>query len=105
MSEYCCIKMEGILEEPESPIKYESYTRSYLLEYRLCRKLRKNEVIVVETLYYCPWCGKKLPNDLYDKWYEEIEKRFGVTDTLDKDQLKKVSPEFMSDEWWKKRVL
>ncbi len=31
-----------------------------------------------------------------------VEEKFGITDILDKDQLKKISKEYMTEEWWKK---
>lgn len=53
---------------------------------------------------HCPWCGKKLPEDLYDKWWDVLEKEYGITDPRNDDEAK-VPPEFWTDEWWIKRGL
>jgi len=55
-------------------------------------------------IYYFPFCGTKLPFDLADKWYEVLEKEYGITDPSVND-YNKVPPEFRTDEWWKKREL
>ena len=58
----------------------------------------------VQTLYFCPWCGGKLPDAdaLTDKWFKILEEMLpefdGFADTRTPD-------EFKSDEWWKKRGL
>jgi len=26
-----------------------------------------------QELYYCPWCGEKLPPSQRDKWFDELE--------------------------------
>ncbi len=48
-----------------------------------------------KQIKYCPWCGKKLPISLRDKWFDEIYKL----------NLEPESPEipekYLTDEWWK----
>lgn len=102
MSQYCCKKMEGVLEEHNTPLRYVPYTRKYYMEYFPSKQPRTNDVIVAETLYYCPWCGIKLPESLKKAWSEIVKEKFGVTDTLDREQLKTIPQEYMSEEWWKK---
>jgi hypothetical protein len=53
------------------------------------------------TIFHCPWCGAKLPENLGDKWFEEVEKALGTDDFEPRNAPK----EFKSDEWWKKRGL
>lgn len=104
--EYCCIAMEGALVEQNYPIQYESYTRSYYLEYGPLFKDKNTGEIVfaaVDTLRYCPWCGFRFPKDLIHEWTEVVKNKFNITDTLDKKQLKKIPEEYMTEEWWKKR--
>ncbi len=103
---YCCIKMEGALEEYGTPISYTPYTRSYDMAYGTEFKNSETGEItfgVVEPLFYCPWCGVKLPENLFAEWHDEIEK-FDI-DTLDKEQLKKLPEEYLTEEWWKKKGL
>ena len=28
-----------------------------------------------QLLFYCPWCGEKLPPSQRDRWYDELEAR------------------------------
>jgi hypothetical protein len=102
MAQYCCIKMEGVLEEHNSPLQYKPQTRCYYMLYPSMRKPRKNDVFIAETLYYCSWCGIKLPESLKKEWSEIVREKFGITDTLDREQLRAIPQEYMTDEWWKK---
>ena len=104
---HCCIKMEGALEEYGSPLRYVPYSRSYDMEYGTVFKnieTGKDAAIVVEPLKYCPWCGVKLPKNLFQEWVKIIEGKFKI-DTLDKEEIKKVPEEYMTEEWWKKKGL
>ncbi len=51
---------------------------------------------------YCPWCGKKLPEQL-DPW-EWIEYEYGkqYLDNWDTMAPLEVKKEFETDTWWKK---
>jgi len=63
-----------------------------------------------QALFYCPWCGKKLPETLGDEWEEILKKEYNLTinNFFDKkgrwDELK-IPEELRTDEWWKKRNL
>ena len=57
------------------------------------------------VIYYCPWCGKKLPINLSDKWFEILKKEHGIDYPFDDPDRKNIPEEFKSDEWWKKRNL
>ena len=57
-------------------------------------------------LYFCPWCGVKLPPRLHSKIYDVIYEEFGIPYfKLDMDEFIKDHSEFGTDEWWKKRGL
>lgn len=47
-------------------------------------------------IQYCPWCGKKLPDSLREKWFDEPEK-LGYDDPLNDD----IPEEFKSDKWYR----
>lgn len=48
------------------------------------------------SIYYCPWCGTKLPESKREAWFEAIEK-LGIDD-LDSEEI----PEkFKSEAWYK----
>ncbi len=53
---------------------------------------------------FCPYCGKKMPKELSDEWYDILEKEYGIKDPIHCDK-KQVPQEFWTDEWWKKRGL
>jgi hypothetical protein len=46
------------------------------------------------NIYYCPWCGSKLPDSLRDEWFAEME-RLGIDPAEDE-----VPEEFRSSAWW-----
>jgi hypothetical protein len=51
-------------------------------------------------LRYCPFCCKKLPEDLVDAHFDAIRDENGDGRPLDP-----LPEEFKTDEWWKKRGL
>ena len=53
---------------------------------------------------YCPFCGAKMPQNLYGPEYEEtLEKALGKDFCDIKEE--EIPEEFKTDEWWKKRGL
>lgn len=50
---------------------------------------------------FCPFTGKKLPEDLRDEWFDQLDK-LGLEDPWGDDE-DKVPKEFHSEEWWIKR--
>jgi hypothetical protein len=54
---------------------------------------------------YCPWCGTKLPESLFDTRFDILEKEYGIDSPYDDKQKDKIPAEFLTDEWWKKRGL
>lgn len=105
---HCCLGMQGVLEAYGTPVKYIPYKRRYIIQYNSTfqnKETGEDAIGVATRLKFCPWCGNQLPKDLANKWVEEIETKFNVTETLDRDQLNKIPQEYMTDEWWKKRGL
>jgi hypothetical protein len=99
---HCCGHMDKytINGEEDPIIEYESSIRSYTFLLR-----ESNEYIGVnQRLWYCPWCGTKLPEDLIDEWGETLEREYGLTEK-ERDEGSKIPEEFKTDEWWKKRGL
>jgi len=45
------------------------------------------------TIKFCPWCGKKLPESMRDKWFNEMESR-GIDPWSDD-----IPKEFETGEW------
>jgi len=104
----CCIALANAIQEEDNSIFYKPFLREYYLK-RLPvfadGKLVYDNRDVVDTLRYCPWCGTEFPKSLRDEWADEVEKKFSVESILDKEELKKVPEEYMTEEWWRKKGL
>ncbi|MEZ5680649.1 MAG: hypothetical protein R3E14_05060 [Erythrobacter sp.] len=47
-----------------------------------------------QALFFCPWCGEKLPESKRDEWFDAIE-------ALGLDPWNDQAPvEYQSDAWW-----
>lgn len=89
--------MSDFLEDERIPLKYSPKYREYFFDL-----LHSH---ASQGILYCPWCGKKLPSRLGEKWFEILTQEYNISDPYDKKQSKLVPEEFKSDEWWKKRGL
>jgi hypothetical protein len=78
-----------------SPIIHIPSIRTYAI-------LNKRECGGFEPMDYCPFCGAKFPDRLYDKLTEILRSEYGLESWKD---YKKAPAEFHCDEWWKKRRL
>lgn len=99
--------MKDVIEGHDKSVQYEPHTRSYYIETAHSFQYEgtdKDAAVIVSTLIYCPWCGVKLPKNLFEEWVETVESKFNI-DTLDREQLKTIPEEYMTEEWWKKRNL
>lgn len=94
---HCCELMDMFLKDPKIPLKYYPMAREY--------GMSLNHSSAVQLLFYCPWCGKKLPESLRDKYFDLLENEYHVEPEFDIQQDPNVPAEFKSDEWWKKRGL
>jgi len=92
--------MDLFLEDQRVPILYLAKYREYNIPL-----LYKNKVTALQGIMYCPWCNKKLPERLRDKWFEILEKEYNLDDPRREEQEKLIPEEFETDEWWKKRGL
>lgn len=89
--------MEYFLEEGKVPINYNCIFREYAIYL--------NDIVALQGLLYCPWCGTKLPSRLGEKYFEILTQEYNISDPYDKKQAKSIPEEFKSDKWWKKRGL
>lgn len=94
---HCCKLMDTFLEDKRIPLQYNPITREYSIP------LKGSSAI--QLIFYCPWCGKKLPKDLGEEFFEILEKKYGIESNLDILKNPNLPQEFKSDEWWKKRGL
>lgn len=93
---FCCNDMHSAIEEC-SIVDYDPVIRDYGINYNADR---------VKMLFFCPWCGTKLPEALNSTIFEVIEKELGIP-RWDADifNFTNLPEEFKTDEWWKKRGL
>ena len=105
--QHCCPTMNEYLDS-------ETIDNGELLEYS--PDVRKYCFILHEDgkrdgtylpLLYCPWCGRKLPEDLSEEMEEVLEKEYGITsknwDSPEWNDDSHLPSEFKTDEWWKNR--
>ena len=98
--QHCCELMSIFLIDPRIQLFYSEVYREYDIPL-----LHKNTITALQALFYCSWCGEKLPESLRDQWFETLEKEYGLDDPWSDEQEKLVPQEFTTDEWWKKRNL
>jgi hypothetical protein len=97
---HCCEDMEFFLGENKVAIGYLPELRFYYI------KLKHSTAD--QGIFYCPWCSKKLADNLFDEYDIELAKALNVDgDDLTKTTFNKnnIPKEFRTDEWWRKRNL
>lgn len=111
-SSYCCNKMQqeckDILEVDElkdHSILSRIRGREYCIYFK--EETAQNDPdrgMMLTNIYYCPFCGTYLGKQLFNEWYDTLEKEYGIISPRHNER-DKVPPEFWTDEWWKKRGL
>ncbi|EFV75032.1 MULTISPECIES: DUF6980 family protein [Cytobacillus] len=102
MPKHCCDMMSSqadfrceihsnIFECPDKLVDYDLKFDEYSLI------IHDNGESMVE-IYYCPWCGSKLPDSKRDLWFEKLES-LGFEDPYEQE----IPEEFQSDIWYKKK--
>lgn len=94
----CCDNFKYSIEKG-TELEYDSKLRSYSM---ILNSSDNN--CTHQDIWYCPWCGAKLPKDLDGVWSKVLREEYGIKDPIH-DDSNKVPPEFETDEWWKKRGL
>lgn len=94
---HCCKNMNHYVFENRE-IGYNMQYRRYTL------RLSESENGTHQLLWYCPWCGSKLPKSLSNEWFVVLKSEYGLSDPIF-DDADKVPDEFKTDEWWRKRGL
>ncbi|MBS0351340.1 MAG: hypothetical protein JSR33_09175 [Proteobacteria bacterium] len=51
-----------------------------------------------QSVYYCPWCGAKLPHSLRNEWFDTLDS-MGFDDPREQD----IPLDYKSDAWWRKK--
>lgn len=90
----CCKIMNNNLKKPKSIYVYSGQHRKYAF---LVPKFTGS--ILID---YCIHCGIKMPDSLTDKWFFILRTKYNLSyDDLEDNS--KIPPEFLTEEWWKKR--
>ncbi|NQY42017.1 MAG: hypothetical protein HRT87_01565 [Legionellales bacterium] len=102
----CCEQMRIQIEDNRVALTYNSIDRNYSILV-ISWLMPKNEIHELKDIIaarqkieHCPWCGKKLPKDLRDEWYNTL-----VDLGYNEPYERKIPEEFKTDEWWIKRGL
>ncbi|KWX02955.1 hypothetical protein LI90_4004 [Carbonactinospora thermoautotrophica] len=90
----CCELMLQNLRADDLPVVYDATIREWGIRYL-------DGGSSIQRLEYCPWCGKKLPGDLWDEWRTRVE-QLGLDPWDDADRIPEA---FRSDRWWKEAGL
>jgi hypothetical protein len=97
-SQHCCLDMAWFISDP---VEWESQGRNPVIawirpwnEYRIEVSHQSNSATLI---YFCPWCGRRLPASLREEWYQTLY-GMGYNDPGEQD----IPDEFESDTWWRK---
>ena len=82
---------------PQTPVLYDPSIRRFGLKETWGPALR--------TISYCPWSGRKLPDDLTDQWFDLIEDLMGTDDWSTDEAREKLSDDYFNETWWVERGL
>jgi hypothetical protein len=91
----CCFDLNKLYKEKKLRIRYEVYSRGISLQLPGGAEYQR--------LFYCFCCGKKLPKNLRETWYSVLTEEYHIEDPWEAFYEGTLPPEFMTDEWWKKR--
>jgi hypothetical protein len=84
---FCCEQMETAINSPEIPLNFNAKFREFGIA------ILDGGSSVLE-ITHCPWCAKKLPGSLRQKWFDELEKR-GIDPATGA-----IPPEFTDARWY-----
>lgn len=94
---HCCELMDEFVNDERLCVKYNPITREYFIPLK--------SSCSIQLLFYCPWCSRKLPDDLRRKLFEILEKEYSIEPDINVLRNSSLPQEFKSDAWWKKRGL
>ena len=86
-----CKEMVENLADPTVPLGYNNVFD----EYYLIRSGGESW----QLIYFCPFCGERLPQSRRDQFFDEID-RLGINYELGED-MNKLPTRYRTDEWWR----
>ena len=87
--DYCCEMMACYIQGEDEIVVYTPEFREYGIP------VHDGGTSQI-TIYFCPWCGKRLPAPLRSVWFDEVEK-LGIEEWDDP----RIPEKYKSDAWWK----
>ncbi|QDV89217.1 hypothetical protein RAS2_02810 [Phycisphaerae bacterium RAS2] len=88
---HCCDDMAKHLREHEVAIVYWDKYRQYGISVL-------DGGASIQTIRFCPWCGRQLPDSLRTTWFERLE-------ALGKEPEDDLPLPLQSGEWWRSEGL
>lgn len=95
--------MTEMIADERFPVEYGPIFREYTIS--AIREGGRHSII--QRMFWCPWCGKKLPESLRDMWFDAVE-GMGLDDIdifSDIENDPRIPEDMKSDSWWRKRML
>lgn len=87
-AKHCCRKMTAYLLEKKVKIVYSPRFREYGIV--VSRHVKQD-------INFCPWCGRRLPKSLRNRYFDNLEALGFDVDVFSTD----VPSQYKSDEWWR----
>lgn len=91
---WCCDLMPTFLEDPIVPISYDPILREFSIDLA--------DDMIRQNVFYCPWCGRRLPDSLREEYFDVLEEEYGIEPDIDMLKNERLPQDFRSDAWWKK---
>src|SRR5580765_8713321 len=85
---HCCDAMDNHLASGELPLEYSPQFREYGLKYQ-------DGGSSVQILSFCPWCGRKLPASLRDRWFDRLDE-LGL-----EPNDANIPANMLTEKWWR----
>ena len=92
---HCCGQMTWHLEGGKVNIVYSPRFRHYAIGLWWSS--------ATQMIRYCPWCGARLPESLWDLWCDTVREMIGDDFNVFEDGP--IPEEFRTDAWWRERGL
>lgn len=98
----CCKQLYEVINDKCGSLQYSSTLREYWVrlidDYDELGIISNN--IAIQLIYFCPFCGTRLPESLRDQWVNELE-ALGFDEPFDQD----IPSDYTSGAWWKNRSI
>jgi hypothetical protein len=85
-----CNQHKNIEDCPDNIIRFVSKFNEYGIAIR-------DRGSAISLIKYCPWCGKRLPNSMRNKWFDELQE-MGLDPWKDK-----IPTKYQTAKWYSKK--